>query len=336
MVPGAPDDVADGALARLALAGAEEVEGLAVELARLDVVHELRHLRLESIGEGVRRRRLGGELVDKPLAGAELELVGLGVGPEARDGVGVGILLVLALTELGLEGGDAGVVVVVVAARDGEIGEGGFELFVRRGELGRERRLLGGATLHAFEGVGALGVFDHVLLVFDHLLVKLGLRGVARVVLDVELVLLLAGLLELVVLIFELVLEVGDDLVLVGTGEVLASAAVTDLEELAGVDDGLLQRLHLLLELGAPDVRSASWRVSQSTCALRESICVMSSSPRRRRDRRRAYRGIPGGGDARGSGRAAIRRGRNVGRVPIAQLREAADLLQRGARQVGR
>ena len=61
---------------------------------------------------------------------------------------------------------------------------------------------------------------------------------------------LLAGLLELVVLVLELVLEVGDDLVVVRAREVLVPAAVANLEELlAGVDDGLLQRLHLLLEL---------------------------------------------------------------------------------------
>ena len=61
---------------------------------------------------------------------------------------------------------------------------------------------------------------------------------------------MLAGLLELVVLVLELDLEVGDDLVLVGAREMLVLAAVADLEELlAGIDDGLLQILHLLLEL---------------------------------------------------------------------------------------
>ena len=71
VVPGAPDDVAVGAIAGLVLACAEEVEGLAVELAGLNVLDELRNLRLEAIGELVGGGGFGVELIDEALTSGE-------------------------------------------------------------------------------------------------------------------------------------------------------------------------------------------------------------------------------------------------------------------------
>ena len=76
VVPRAEDDVAVGALARLALAGAEKVERTAVQLASLDILHENVNLAPEAVGEGVGRGSLGVELLDERVG---LQLIGLGV-----------------------------------------------------------------------------------------------------------------------------------------------------------------------------------------------------------------------------------------------------------------
>mmetsp|Transcript_5320 Transcript_5320/g.21752 ORF Transcript_5320/g.21752 Transcript_5320/m.21752 type:complete len:358 (-) Transcript_5320:73-1146(-) len=153
------------------------------------------------------------------------------------------------MREFVLERGDAGVVVVVVAARRREVHLASLEVILRVRHLDRERIEGGLALLELRDFFGANGELSLVLRARREILVELGELVEVIGVLDVQLVLLLARLLELIVLVLELVLEVGDDLVVVRAREVLASAAVANLEELlAGVDDGLLQILHLLLE----------------------------------------------------------------------------------------
>ena len=250
VVPGPEYDVAVGALARLALAGAEEVKGTAVELASLDVLDENLDLALEAIGEIVGRGGFGVELLDERVGLGLVELGGLDLNLLGAELVGEGSFVGVARGELGLEGSDASVVVVVVAAGRGEIGLGDLELILDARHLDGERVHGDLALLELRDFLGADGELGFVLSAGGEVLVEPGGSVEALGVLEVELVLCLAGLLELVVLVLELVLEVGDDVVLVGAREVLVLAAVTDLEELGtGVDDGLLEVLDLLLQL---------------------------------------------------------------------------------------
>jgi len=163
VVPRAEDDVAVGALARIALAGAEKVEGSAVQLASLDILHEHVDLASEAVGERVGRGSLGVELLDERVG---LQLTRLGVRElhlDSHEFIREVALLGFAIREFGLEGGDAGVVVVVVAARRREVHLAILEIVLRVRH--QDRHLIEGslALLELGDLFGANGELSLVL-----------------------------------------------------------------------------------------------------------------------------------------------------------------------------